>query len=253
MFRSHKVRNVSVGFLFTFVILFATPMFGQTPRGPQSSNLDNKVAVAATLQPDTPASKVATSVAPLPDNAANKVGGAGTSDLEGEVAAVKAENAALREQLRKIEEQQKAVLEMLTRFQARLDAPTPGVEPTRSQQAATTAGSAAGPSDAALASVPSTGVPLTPLPATTTAGNSVPSANAVQADPKVERYRDGMVIWETPGDAKIPFLLKFNVNTQVRYLNTTSSEDTFTDHLGVVRDVHVRNDITVNRTMFILG
>ena len=27
----------------------------------------------------------------------------------------------------------------------------------------------------------------------------------------------------------------------------------FTDHLGVVRDVHRRNDITVNRAMFILG
>ena len=51
----------------------------------------------------------------------------------------------------------------------------------------------------------------------------------------------------------MPFLLKFNLNTQFRYLNTLSSDDTFTDHLGVVRDVHKRNDITVNRAMFILG
>ena len=51
----------------------------------------------------------------------------------------------------------------------------------------------------------------------------------------------------------MPFLLKFNNNTQVRYLNTQSSDETFTDHLGVVRDVHLRNDITVNRSMFILG
>jgi len=51
----------------------------------------------------------------------------------------------------------------------------------------------------------------------------------------------------------VPFLLKFNVNTQLRYLNTTNTDDTFTDHLGVVREVHTRNDITVNRTMFILG
>src|SRR4029434_11071233 len=28
---------------------------------------------------------------------------------------------------------------------------------------------------------------------------------------------------------------------------------TFTDHLGVMREVHDRNDITVNRAMFILG
>ena len=68
-----------------------------------------------------------------------------------------------------------------------------------------------------------------------------------------DRYRDGIVIWETPEDAKVPFLLKFNVNTQVRYLNTLDSKQTFTDHLGVTHDVHTRNDITVNRSMFILG
>lgn len=62
-----------------------------------------------------------------------------------------------------------------------------------------------------------------------------------------------MVIWETPPDASVPFLLKFNINTQLRYLNTQNSEETFTDHLGVVREVHTRNDITVNRAMFILG
>ena len=68
-----------------------------------------------------------------------------------------------------------------------------------------------------------------------------------------DRYRDGMVIWETPPDADIPFLLKFNINTQIRYLNTMDSEETYTDHLGVTREVHTRNDITVNRAMFILG
>ena len=62
-----------------------------------------------------------------------------------------------------------------------------------------------------------------------------------------------MVIWEAPEGAKVPFLLKFNVNTQLRYLNTMSSPDTFTDHLGNVREVHARNDITVNRAMFILA
>jgi len=68
-----------------------------------------------------------------------------------------------------------------------------------------------------------------------------------------DRYRDGMVIWETPDDARVPFLLKFNINTQLRYLNTQDSEETYTDHLGVTREVHTRNDITVNRAMFILG
>ena len=68
-----------------------------------------------------------------------------------------------------------------------------------------------------------------------------------------ERYRDGMVIWETPDDAKVPFLLKFNMNTQLRYLNTMDTELSNTDHLGNTYPVHARNDITVNRAMFILG
>jgi hypothetical protein len=84
----------------------------------------------------------------------------------------------------------------------------------------------------------------TPTPA---ADSSGPARNVV------ERYQDGIVIWQTPDDVKVPFSLKFNLNTQVRYLNTTDSEPTFTDHLGVVREVNTRNDITVNRTMFILG
>ena len=69
----------------------------------------------------------------------------------------------------------------------------------------------------------------------------------------IEHYQDGIVIWQAPEDARVPLLMRFNVNTQVRYLNTTDSLDTFTDHLGVVREVQKRNDITVNRTMFILG
>jgi hypothetical protein len=68
-----------------------------------------------------------------------------------------------------------------------------------------------------------------------------------------DRYRDGIVIWETSEGARVPFLLNFNINTQLRYLNTLSSEETYTDHLGETRDVHRRNDITVNRAMFILG
>ena len=51
----------------------------------------------------------------------------------------------------------------------------------------------------------------------------------------------------------MPFLLKFNINTQIRYLNTLDTEETYTDHLGVTREVHKRHDITVNRAMFILG
>jgi hypothetical protein len=95
-------------------------------------------------------------------------------------------------------------------------------------------------------------IALTSLTAFTTAASAqTPSGTTPQPDD--DRYKDGMVIWETPSDAKVPFLLKFNINTQLRYLNTQSSDDSFIDHLGVSRDVHTRNDITVNRAMFIFG
>jgi hypothetical protein len=85
------------------------------------------------------------------------------------------------------------------------------------------------------------------------AGASGQPATAAAPPAISDRYRDGMVIWETPADASVPFLLKFNINTQLRYLNTLDSDETFTDHLGVSREVHKRNDITVNRAMFIFG
>src|SRR5262245_32414470 len=68
-------------------------------------------------------------------------------------------------------------------------------------------------------------------------------SSAQSAPPPKERYQDGIVIWETPPDDKVPFLLKFNINTQIRYLNTKNSDETFTDHLGGTREVHSRNDI----------
>ncbi len=89
--------------------------------------------------------------------------------------------------------------------------------------------------------------------APTPAGTSGQAAPAPAPPADTDRYKDGMVIWETPADARIPFLLKFNINTQLRYLNSQDTDESFTDHLGVVHDVHARNDITVNRAMFIFG
>ena len=155
-----------------------------------------------------------------------------TSQLESDVAALKAENAAVREQLRRMEEQQKALLELVDRLQRRLD----GSEEAPEAAAATVPG----PPPAGEAAAPPTAA----------AELSVP---AQLSDWILDRYEDGIVLGHTPDDAPVPFLMRFNNNTQVRYLNTTSSNDTFTDHLGVVRDVHLRNDITVNRSMFILG
>jgi len=147
------------------------------------------------------------------------------TNVQSQIEALKTENAAVRELLRKMEEQQKMLLEQVGRLQRRLDGETPPEVPGAGQPPAAT--------ESAAASAP-------------TAPVALPQANK-------ERYRDGIVIWETPEAAKVPFLLKFNVNTQLRYLNTQNSADNFTDHLGVDREVHTRNDITVNRAMFILG
>ena len=51
----------------------------------------------------------------------------------------------------------------------------------------------------------------------------------------------------------MPFLLKLQGLTQVRYINSLSSQETFTDHLGNTYAVDTRNDITVNRSMMIFG
>lgn len=138
---------------------------------------------------------------------------------------------SLQAQLRTMQEQQKALTETLNRLQQQLDNPPVAVA-------------------AQTVPPPSAAAP----PAQQLAAASPPVAADDSITQKiVERYQDGIVIWQTPDDAKVPFLLKYNINSQVRYLNTTSGDETFTDHLGAVRPVNLRNDITVNRTMFILG
>jgi hypothetical protein len=160
-------------------------------------------------------------------------------DMKSDVEALKAENARMREQLLRLEEQQKALLELvedLRRAGAPPDSQPPSV--------------AAAPAPVPLPEVPAASAAAADVPVPVT----VPASFAEQVKRNlVDRYQDGIVLWQTPADAGVPFLLKFNVNTQVRYLNTTDSEDTFTDHLGNVFDVNTRNDITVNRSMFILG
>jgi len=164
-----------------------------------------------------------------------------SDNVQKEVEALKAENAAVRELLRKLEEQQKLLLEHVTSLQRRLDgAATAAVQPTPQPANATaplmnesnkTDGAVATNSDAASAQ---------------------PAATPAEQE-RGGYYNDGIVIWETSEDAKVPFQLKFTNTTQVRYLNTLSANDTFTDHLGVVREVHKRNDITVNRSMFVFN
>ncbi|MET0623788.1 MAG: bZIP transcription factor, partial [Pyrinomonadaceae bacterium] len=208
--------------------------FGQSPATrPDSRQKEGSAAQdSRSGNPEIPASE------PKPGRPENRVAAdePRPNDLHGEVETLKAENTTVREQLRRMEEQQKALLELVERLQRRLDgAATADVQPAVPPP---------GPPQAAEA----------PAPLTNEANTSAPPASAPgKQNGDDDRYRDGIIIWETKEDAKVPFLLKFNNNTQVRYLNTLASNDTFTDHLGVVREVHKRNDITVNRSMFILG
>jgi hypothetical protein len=224
MLRLRAYVKHSIVLAFTSVTLFTTSAYGQSP-ATQSESLGKEVGAAQGPRLNNPDK--------------NDGGVTKPSDIENQITAIKAENAAVREQLSKLEEQnkamsdqQKALLELVDGLKKRLDGST-------------------------VAGVSGVAKPLDPVPAVDTsvapaaaAESTVPSPAAQNSE---ERYRDGIVIWQTRDDAEVPFLLRFNNNTQVRYLNTLNSNDTFTDHLGNVRDVHRRNDITVNRSMFILG
>lgn len=223
----------------TSVTLFTTSASGQSP-ATRPNSTDKGIAAAQGSRLGNPENKVAASE-PKPRSAENKVAAdePKPNDLKSEIEALKAENAEVRELV-------KTLLEQVDRLQRRLDAGT--------ATDSSIAGQPIVPPTTADASVPAANAGLkTPEPVTNSASTSVQPVAVAAPQTDDERYRQGIVIWQTPDDVKVPFLLNFNVNTQLRYLNTLNSDETFTDHLGNVRDVHKRNDITVNRAMFILG
>ena len=202
------------------VMLFPASVFGQSST--TRSDTQQRDGAASDAKVSRPENKVAAEE-PRPNEVLN------------ELSALKAENAAFREVLRKMEEQQKTLLEQVERLTKRLDGATTADAPLNGQALSPTANDA----NTAVAS---------------NSDNASSQPRPAQDDqPKGGFYNDGMILWQTSDDAKVPFLLRFTNNTQVRYLNTLSSNDTFTDHLGVVREVHKRNDITVNRSMFVLN
>src|SRR6185503_5355785 len=134
--------------------------------------------------------------------------------LKSEVETLKAENATVRELLRRLEDQQKALLEQVDRLQRRLDGVTTAVAPPGVQPR--------------VADVPVPAAPEANAPGpAANAGSTSARQASVEQPGKEDRYQDGMVIWQNSEDAKVPFLLRFNNNTQIRYLNTTDSPDTF--------------------------
>jgi len=211
MLRHRAYIKLCHALTLTSLTLFASSAFAQSPAVHQDSQ-QKEVATAK------PGNKI-TADEPRP------------TDLQTEIVNLKAENVAVRELLRKLEEQQKTLLEQVDRLQRRLDGTA-----TAEVQA-----------KAAEETVPLTN--STNAPETV----STPPAPRPIEEPKGGYYDDGIIIWQTSEDARIPFQLKFTNTTQIRYLNTLSANDTFTDHLGVVREVHKRNDITVNRSMFVFN
>jgi len=196
---------------------------------------DPKVADPKTADPKAADSKTADPKAAADDPK--------PADLQSEIAAVKAENAAVREMLRKMAEQQKLLLEQVDRMQKRLD--------DKATATVVTPATIIGPPDSPFSAAPlANGSAPLPEPDTSVASMS---AAARTKQGIMERYQDGLVIWKTPDEDKVPFLLRLNGVTQFRYLNTLNSDDTYTDHLGVEREVQKRNDVTVNRTMFLLN
>ena len=161
-------------------------------------------------------------------------------NLTSEVTALKTENIALREQLNRVEEQQKMMLEVVNDLKQRLGSPaTPIV------------GGPSSSSQQNFAAARELATSVTDIAVPRTQAAQPQSVSALQAIEN--RYRDGIIIREAPEGAEVPFLLRLQGTTQVRYINTISSQNTFTDHLGVTYAVDKRNDITVNRSMMVFG
>src|SRR4029077_19501367 len=62
-------------------------------------------------------------------------------------------------------------------------------------------------------------------------------------------YKGGFVLVESTDPGQIPFKLVVGNFAQVRYTNTQLDSLTFVDHLGNVRPVDPRNDISFNRDL----
>lgn len=63
------------------------------------------------------------------------------------------------------------------------------------------------------------------------------------------RYDNGFVLMESSDPERIPFRLVLGNFAQIRYTNTQLDSLTYVDHLGNVRPVDPRNDISFNRDL----
>jgi len=143
------------------VSLLATSAYGQSP-------------VTAPAAPDQ---EVVTAQGPRSINPEKKVVAEDPrpGDLESEVTALKTENAAVREHLRKMEEQQKALLELVDGLRRRLDG-FPATDVSR-----TTSAPGAAPADAPLTTPADASVPATSVSAWFDCGSQAPQGVLVHS------------------------------------------------------------------------
>ena len=162
-------------------------------------------------------------------------------DVQAEITQMRNENGAIREQLSRLEEQQKALLQLVDALQRRLDGqpapvayqpPTP-VPPTTPPKANTD------PLPQAQAQPPAPSRPAASTPAAA-------DRDVVQA---VDPYQDSIVLLKTTDDSRVPLLLRLWDVTQLRYTNTQLGNQNYTDHLGASRQVVTRNDFSLNRNL----
>jgi len=104
---------------------------------------------------------------------------------------------------------------------------------------------------------PAGGLPLlaTPEPGSAPPGACPPSSAPAQT--VFERlgtyYKGGFVLVDSPDPDRVPFRLVARNFAQIRYTNTQLDSLTFVDHLGGVRPVDPRNDISFNRDLLVLS
>ncbi len=98
-----------------------------------------------------------------------------------------------------------------------------------------------------------TGVSAEPrpaAPATRPGAQSKESGGQSLLDRIMARYDQGFILVASPDEAKVPFQLKLNHVSQVRYTNTMLVGSEYVDHLGNTRAVQKRNDFQLVRDVF---
>lgn len=164
------------------------------------------------------------------------------STVEGELTQLRTENRAIKEQLNRLEEQQKTLLRLIDQLERRLDGTPAPIAQTPP---------AAPPLPLAYTPPPAPPPPQSGQPGQTPESTLLPPKDTPPA-PNVaaaDAYDDSIVLVKTREGARLPILLRLWDVTQLRYTNTELGNSSYTDHLGAVLPVTRRNDFSLNRNL----